>query len=356
MLLQAGNDTYKRDGTVLNNPAVTSDILETIADSIFSYTAYPTGLQILAVVEALVKKYPCLKEPATSFSGLYGWQQCLKCKSNYRSKLRKRDVPCPELEINSIKRKKPRDKNPAKNCMKPKRAEVNYLPPHPQGETTESLEKIRLELLEDFKKKNNDRVIFPKMAQTFSYRRLEVVTGSPAADDFKERWPAHFTEAGIKEEFRRITTIPLEQTFMFNLDSCTPKLLSVLEKKDGAIGAKLRPILDKQRQEELFLDCQADSFEDVWQHNMKIAVVGASYAEDPVDVSLILDGKEVVTGCGNTAKACTLLMGLIYFLSLAYPPTLRYTFEVFQKLFLDLDAIKLSPKVQTLKMKLLSKT
>nr|XP_023669586.1 uncharacterized protein LOC111844913 isoform X1 [Paramormyrops kingsleyae]XP_023669587.1 uncharacterized protein LOC111844913 isoform X1 [Paramormyrops kingsleyae] len=280
MLLQAGNDTYERDGTVLQNPAMTSDILETIADSIFSYTAYPTGLQILSVVEALVKKHPCLKEPATSLSGLYGWQQRLKYKmNNYRSKLRKREVPCPELEINSMKRKRPGDTNPAKNCKKPKRAEVNYLPPHPQGETTENLEKIRLELLEDIKKKNNYGVIYPKMAQTFSYRRLEVVTGSPAADEFKERWPALFTEAGIKEEFRRITTIPLEQTFMFNLDSYTPKLLSVLEKKGGAIGAKLRPILDKHRQnetvemrrgdvirglmlylgekeEELFLDCQ----------------------------------------------------------------------------------------------------
>lgn len=379
MLLQAGNDTYERDGTILQNPTVTSDILETIADSIFSYTAYPTGLQILAVVEALVKKHPCLKEPETSFSGLYGWQQRLKYKmNNYRSKLRKREVPCPELDINSMKRKRPGETNPAKNCKKPKRAEVNYLPPHPQGETTESLEKIRLELLEDVKKKNNDRVIYPKMAQTFSYRRLEVVTGSPAADDFKERWPALFTEAGIKEEFRRITTIPLEQTFMLNLDSYTPKLLSVLGKKGGAIGAKLRPVLEKQRQDqtvemrrgdvirglmlylgekedELFLNCQVDNFEDVWQHNMKIVVVRASYAEDPVDVSIVLDGKEIVTGCGTAAKACTLLMGLIYSLNLAYPPTLRYTFEVFQKLFLDLDAIKLSPKVQTLKMKLLSK-
>lgn len=101
---------------------------------------------------------------------------------------------------------------------------------------------------------------------------------------------------------------------------------------------------------------KVDNFEDVWQHKMKIVVVRASYAQDPVDVSIVLDGKEIVTGCGNAAKACTLLMGLIYSLNLAYPLTLRYTFEVFQKLFLDLDAIKLSPKVQTLKMKLLSKT
>lgn len=187
MLLQAGNDTYERDGTVLHNPAVTSDILETLADFIFSYTASPTGLQISAVVEALVKKYPCLNEPATSCSSLYGWQQRLKYKmNNYRSKLRKRDVPCPELDINSMKRKRPGDTNPVKSCKKPKRAEVNYLPPHPKGDTTESLEKIRLELIEDIKK-NNERVIYPKMAQTFSYRRLEVVTDSPAADDFQRK-------------------------------------------------------------------------------------------------------------------------------------------------------------------------
>ncbi|CAL9706655.1 unnamed protein product [Knipowitschia caucasica] len=176
----------------------------------------------------------------------------------------------------------------------------------------------------------------------------------------------------------RITTIPLEQTFMFNLDKYTPNLLSVFAKKGGAIGAKLKPVLNKQIQnqtiemrrdnvirglmlylgeneEELFLDCQAH-LEDVGRHKMKILVVCSSSDEEPVDVSIVLDGKEIVTGCGNTAKACALLMGLIYSLNLAYPTTLRYTFEVFQKIFLHLDAFKPSPKIQTLKVKLLSKT
>lgn len=68
--------------------------------------AYPTGLQISAVAEALINRHPCLKEPGTSFSGLYGWQQRLKYKmANYRSKMRRRDVPCPELDINSLRRK-----------------------------------------------------------------------------------------------------------------------------------------------------------------------------------------------------------------------------------------------------------
>jgi hypothetical protein len=99
---------------------------------------------------------------------------------------------------------------------------------------------------------------------------------------------------------------------------------------------------------------QEDSRSDATPHILKILVVHGADGEDPVDVSILLEGKEMLPGCGNTAKACTLLMGLIYALNLAYPTTLRYTFEVFQKLFLELDEIKLTPKVHALKLKLLS--
>lgn len=198
--LQAGNKAYETDGSLLQNPSMNSDILEKLAEAIFHYTAYPSGLQILAVVEALLKKHPCLKEPGTSYSGMYGWQQRLRFKmANYRSKMRRREVPCPELDINSLKRKPHGERNPAKNCKRPKRAEVNYLPPHPSGETSDTLELERQELLNEVKKKNNNKVIQEKMAKTFSYRRLEVVSGSPAAEDFRERWPALFCEAEVGE-------------------------------------------------------------------------------------------------------------------------------------------------------------
>lgn len=97
---------------------------------------------------------------------------------------------------------------------------------------------------------------------------------------------------------------------------------------------------------------QEDNRSDTTQHTLKILVVHGADGKDPVDVSIILEGKEILPGCHNTAKACALLMGLIYALNLAYPRALRYTFEVFQKLFLELDVIKLSPKVQALKSKL----
>ncbi|XP_027008640.2 uncharacterized protein LOC113646527 isoform X1 [Tachysurus fulvidraco] len=377
-ILQKANDYFKSNGTHLHNSSINSNVLEKLAEQIFSYTAYPTGLQILAVVEALLNKHPCLKEPGTSFSGMYGWQHRFKYKmANYRSKLRKREIPCPEVNINSLRSNLPGEKNPAKNCKRTRRAEVIYLPPHPSGETKDSLEVERQELLSEVKKKNNYNVIKEKMAKTFSYRRIEVVSGCPSVEDFKKRWPALFCEAEMKEEFRRITTTSLEQSFMYKLDLYTPKLIALMKLKGGITGTKLRPHLDKlsqnqsievrreaiirslilylgEKEEELFEECLEDSRSDTMQHILKILVVYGAGVEDSVDVSIILEGREILTGCHNVAKACALLMGLIYALNLAYPKDLRYTFEVFQKLFLELDGIKLSSKVQTLKSKLLT--
>ncbi|KAL2091794.1 hypothetical protein ACEWY4_011592 [Coilia grayii] len=107
-----------------------------------------------------------------------------------------------------------------------------------------------------------------------------------------------------------------------------------------------------EKVEELLEDALDTPF-DATPHTLKILVIHG-VGEGPLAVSILIDRKEILPGCGSTGKACTLLMGLIYALNLAYPPPLRYTFEVFQKLFLELDGTKLSPKVQALKSKLLS--
>ncbi|KAL6473124.1 hypothetical protein MHYP_G00193120 [Metynnis hypsauchen] len=319
MILQEANTAYHAQGTLFQNPSVKSDINQALADAIFYYTAYPTSLQILQVVEALLEKFPCLKEPG-SFSGLYGWQQSLKYKMhNYRAKLRSRKLSFPEIDVNALKRKRASDRASAKNVKKPKRAEVNYLPAHPVGESGESLEKLRLDLLSEVKKKNNEKLIAEKMSKTFSSRRLEVVSSSPAVQDVKERWPALFSEAQIKDEFRRITTIRLEETFMSKLDGYTPRLLELMRAKGGVAGTKLRPILDAINQslgierkrdmviqslieylgesrEELFHDCQEHDREGQAQHIMKILVVHGAPEEDPSDVAIVIEGYQAGQG------------------------------------------------------------
>lgn len=112
------------------------------------------------------------------------------------------------------------------------------------------------------------------------------------------------------------------------------------------------PFCSSNELSSFLINCmQEDHHGDASKHVLKIMVVHGASEEDPVDVSIILEGREVLHGCGNLAKACTILMGLIYALNLAYPQTLRYIFEVF---FLELDGMKLSPKVQALKSKLFS--
>ncbi|XP_062414846.1 uncharacterized protein LOC119210675 [Pungitius pungitius] len=247
--LQAGNQAFLKDGALLNHPSLTSSILEKLAEVVFGYTAYPTGIQILTMVEALIEKFPCLREPG-SFNGLYGWQQRMKWKmGNYRAKLRGRQLPCPELEVNSRKRPRSNENGSSKGIKKPKKAEVNYLPPLPIGDTEATLDKERVDVLHEVKKKNNERIISEKMDRSFSFRRQEVVKQCPAIHDFRERWPALLSEAQIKEEFKRITTVPLERTFLTKLDFYTPKMLEIFSKKGGLAGTKIRPLPDSLSQQ-----------------------------------------------------------------------------------------------------------
>lgn len=78
-VLKNANEEFVKDCTVLNKTLVKCEIMEKLADYMYSYTAYPSGLQIGEVAEALVKKHPCLTEPG-SRNGWIGWMYSLKYK------------------------------------------------------------------------------------------------------------------------------------------------------------------------------------------------------------------------------------------------------------------------------------
>ena len=191
--LQRANTDFQNNGILFSpSPRMKSDILESLASQIIKYKAYPCNAEFDAVAEALVKKHPCLKEQG-SVSGFYGWKISLKYKmANYRTKLR--NIGCSELNVNSFKRKQGDPRTSPNQVKKARRAEVNYCPDYPTGQSQESLEEERLALLSEVRKSNNQQVVKEKMEKTFAYRRHEVIEEKPFIAEFKRRWPALFSE------------------------------------------------------------------------------------------------------------------------------------------------------------------
>ncbi|XP_065136952.1 uncharacterized protein [Paramisgurnus dabryanus] len=235
--LERGNAEYQANKKVLTvGSKMKSDILQKVAEQIYKFKAYPLDTDFSEVAEALVERHPCLKEPG-SCCGSYGWKQRLKFKmANYRTMLKLHG--CAEININSLKAKGNEDAHPSKNIKRPRRAEANYCPSLPVGETRESLEKLRITLLNEAKKKNNDKVIREIMAKTFAYRRYEIVTEQPNIADFMNRWPTLFQENEINAEFLRITTVPLQIRFFAELDRLSTNLVKVIKGRGGAIRSK----------------------------------------------------------------------------------------------------------------------
>ena len=127
--------------------------------------------------------------------------------ANYRTKLRGYGVP--EVMCNALKRKSPADQKSAKNVKKPRKAEVNYLPPYPAGEDEESQEHERIQLLTEVRKRDNNKIIKEKMAKTFAHRRNDIVNQSPTIEDIKARWPALFEASNVSYRCTLIINISL---------------------------------------------------------------------------------------------------------------------------------------------------
>ncbi|XP_020556410.1 uncharacterized protein LOC110014068 isoform X2 [Oryzias latipes] len=226
-------------------------------------------------------------------------------------------------------------------------------------------------------KRNNDVNVSSMMEKSFAHRRQEVVVEAPMIADFKTRWPALFSVRQLNAEFQRITTVQLQSKFFRELDALSPRLLKVYAKKGGLQGQKLRRVLvpmtqtddtDVRREcilkglcvymnedpERLVREYKSDenteeALADTVLGIFAIRHTGADPSDDLENVGIILEGVEVLNDLKSVSLAVSMLFGLVYALNLSYPPDLKYTFEVLQKIIMGLDGNKLSNKVQVLK-------
>ena len=170
------------------------EILDKIAQAAFDVKAYPDQDQIESIASALITRNPCLRE-AGSDTGYVSWKTSIKYKlGNYRSKLRQ--AGCFEVSINQKKRSS-EDDSASHSLKRAMRGEMNHVPDHPENHNDESLEKERLDLVEELKKNKNVALIRQKMALTFFLRRQEIVDLQPMVSEVLERWPALFREAEV---------------------------------------------------------------------------------------------------------------------------------------------------------------
>lgn len=203
--LQQKDTEFQENGTHFNpGPKLKGVILDGLAQEMMRYTKYPKDYQCEEVAAALTRAHPCLGQLGSK-TGFWGWKQSLKYKmQNYRTKLGR--LGHPEIRVNSLKHKKEGQGKAAANIKKPRKAEVHYVPLHPKGESSESLEKERIALLSEIKKRDNEVVIKEKMQKTFSIRRLEIVEQRPMINDIQNRWPALFQESEVSNFFMVFTT------------------------------------------------------------------------------------------------------------------------------------------------------
>lgn len=173
----------------------------------------------------------------------------------------------------------------------------------------------------------------------------------------------------------RITTVPLETKLLAQLDKHSAKLLEVIRRKGGAVRQKTSDVLqlldetlDINTRRECILtslmiylgepvehlikeyqDVPENEAEELQQTAMAILITGREGPLHPAkDIKIIIEGTEVLRGLPSVTAAFTMIFGLMYTLNLKYPKKLESTFEFVQKILMDLDRKKMSPKVNKL--------
>ncbi|XP_056591285.1 uncharacterized protein LOC130410568 isoform X2 [Triplophysa dalaica] len=185
-------------------------------------------------------------------------------------------------------------------------------------------------------------------------------------------------EDAVNAEFKRITTIPLQSKFLSQLDLHYESFLKVFERRPGQQGRKLKEMMSTVVQDDIdaarelaikglciylnedpkdLIQEYVDMEENLLQSAIEKTTMGIFVKKDTADyeahdVGIVLEGVAVLHDLDSVAFATSMLFGLIYALNLQYPKKLRFTFEILQKLIMELDGGELSIKAQHFKSKL----
>ncbi|XP_062293697.1 sterile alpha motif domain-containing protein 3-like [Scomber scombrus] len=371
--LRQGNDAFHRHGSLLDiSKDMKSDILDKLAEAIYAHNPYPSREDYDHVAQALINKHPCLKEPG-SVGGWYCWKFSLKFKmGNFRQKMRV--AGCSELRVNA----RTSGSTSSKRLKRARKSEVNFLPDFPEGKAQSDLETERSTMVSEMKKRKVDwNQIGEMMSNTFPLRRKEIVEDEPLVEQVKDRWPALFAEREIEAEFARLTSVDLKGSFFAGLDQYLARFLELYKAKSGIVGLNrlMRCLNDdssthrkrtvlllglphflKEDPSGFFKTVEATDEEDTFTKGMKVGVVMVKDGEEIIDTAVVLEEAVILSELKDIPRAIALLMGLLFSLNIDYPKELRYTFEIIQKVLMNIGGGQCSSLVHGFRNRLLRKT
>ncbi|XDV26038.1 hypothetical protein PO909_029842 [Leuciscus waleckii] len=287
--LRKGNETYEKDGSLLTvNAAMKRDILDKVGSAMNEHNAYPTSKQIEDVAKTLIEKHPCLREPSSS-----RWWYCWKFSPTFKMgnlHQKYRIAGCPELTVNQ---KRSTDTSTGNRTMKkPKRSELNFLPDFPEGKSPDCLERERIALTEEMKKRKSDRKMIDSLtASTFALRRKEIVHDEPPVSEIKDRWPALFSKKQRLVLSVCLVSTDLHQSFFDGLDKYVPRLLQMYRVRTSS-SSDLRSLLEP-------LDVQTSN-----QKRRAAALLGLPYylKEDPNSFIHVCEVHELISSKKHLLK------------------------------------------------------
>ncbi|KAL6488452.1 hypothetical protein MHYP_G00021930 [Metynnis hypsauchen] len=269
-------------------------------------------------------------------------------------------------------------RGPKQKLKKAKKAEVSFLPDIPEGKTQNVLEEERAAIVAEMKKKKVDwKKVTDMMASTFSLRRKEIVEQQPLVAEVKAKWPALFTDKQIEAEFARLTSTDLWDTFVSGLDQYLERFLQMYKAKSHCIQtlSSLLSLLDdnsvqkkravilrglphflREDPSKLLKTAETTESEEQMAKGVNIGILLIQEEEDVLDFSVVLEEQIVLNGIRDFPHAVAMLVGLLFALNIDYPKELRYTFEVIQKVLLNIGGEQCSARVHGLRNRLLCKT
>uniref|UniRef100_A0A672HPN0 Uncharacterized protein n=1 Tax=Salarias fasciatus TaxID=181472 RepID=A0A672HPN0_SALFA len=340
--LKNGGAAYSESNALMSyTREMKSEILAKLAEVIYAYESYPVLEDLEKVAKALVEKHPCIGNAGPDKPWKV-WTVSLKNKmNNYRATLSR--AGCTEVRVN----KRRRGAEDGVKLKRPRRAELNFLPNHPDGVGVGALESERAWLEDELKKRNiNKAEVNAKMDRTFSLRRKEVVAEDVHVSTIRQRWPALFMLDQVHAEFKRVTGKELMETFFTSLDGHTRGLIRVYRTiahhpSQGTLR-NLLEYLDEQVRWKITDKCPDSMSEASSPMPMGILeVVGPPGGPEAAQrAAVVVDGEILCDNLPDPPTALAVLFGFIYALNIAYPPQWSNFFEVIQKLIMSMDVEK----------------